>query len=70
MKRSSTFLLATLAAVALAACGPRRTDTTTTGGSETGAAGTAGTTGRAYDTTSTTGKMGDTINAKTDSTAR
>ena len=45
MKRTSTFLLATVAALALAACGPKRSDNTS--GSETGA------TGGAYDTTST-----------------
>ena len=56
MKRSSTFLLATCAAVVLAACGPRKADTTT-GGAETGATGA---TGGAYDTTSPSGTTGDT----------
>ena len=62
MKHSSTFLIAAITAVALAACGPRKTETTT--GGETGA------TGSAYDTTSATGTMGgDTTTVKTDSPA-
>ena len=42
MKRSSTFLLAALTALGLAACSPPRNDTTTTGGtgSESGSMGT------------------------------
>jgi hypothetical protein len=65
MQRSTTFLLATFAAVALAACGPRRTNSTT-GGAETGATGA---TGSAYDTSSATGTMGDSTHVKSDSTA-
>lgn len=65
MKRSTTYLLATSAAIALAACGPRRTDTTT-GEAKTGATGT---TGSAYDTSSATGTMGDSTHVKSDSTA-
>ncbi len=63
MRYSSTFLLASLTALALAACGPKRSDTTT-GGAETGA------TGAATDTTSHTGTMSDTTHAPTDSTAK
>jgi hypothetical protein len=68
MKRSSTYLLATLTALALAACGPKRNDTNPAGGtgSETGATGA---TGSAYDTTST-GTPLDTGRAGTDTTAR
>jgi len=66
MKHSSTFLLASLTALALAACGPKRSDTTT-GGAETGATGT---TGAASDTTSHTGTMSDTTHVPTDSTAK
>ncbi len=40
MKRSSTFLLAALTAIGLAACNPPRNDTNTTGGSESGSMGT------------------------------
>lgn len=56
MKRSSTYLLATCAAVALAACGPRKAEAPA-GGAETGATGA---TGGAYDTTSPSGTTGDT----------
>jgi hypothetical protein len=66
MKRSTTYLLATFAAVALAACGPRRPETTT-GGSETGA--TSGT-GSTYDSSSATGTAADTTQVKGDSAAR
>jgi hypothetical protein len=66
MKRSTTFLLATFAAIALSACGPRRTDTTT-GEAKPGATGA---TGGAYDTSSATGTMGDSTHVKSDSTAR
>jgi hypothetical protein len=62
MKRSTTYLLATFAAIALAACGPRRTDTTT-GEAKTGA------TGGAYDTSSATGTISDSTHVKSDSTA-
>jgi hypothetical protein len=50
MKRSTTYLLATFSAVALAACGPKANDTNA-GGAETGA--TSGT-GSSYDSTSAT----------------
>lgn len=61
MKYTPSFLLATVAAMALAACGPRRSDNT--GGSETGA------TGGAYDTTSTTPTTSDTgLKSSTDTT--
>ena len=66
MRYSSTFLLASLTALALAACGPKRSDTTT-GGAETGATGA---TGAASDTTSHTGTMNDTTHVPTDSTAK
>jgi hypothetical protein len=64
MKRSTTFLLATFSAVALAACGPKANDTNTGGaGAETGAAGG---TGSSYDS-ATTATPGTTLPA--DSTA-
>jgi hypothetical protein len=66
MKRSSTFLLAALTALGLAACNPPRKDTTTTGGtgSETGAmpADTSA--------TSTAVPAADTGMAKTDTAAK
>jgi hypothetical protein len=81
MKRSSTFLLAALTAMGLAACNPPKSDTNTTGGtgSETGAmpADTATTAapapGAATDTgmgmKTDTGMKHDTA-AKTDSIAK
>jgi len=76
MKRSSTFLLAALTAVGLAACNPPRKDTTTTGGtgSESGSMSTpadtattgVGATGAATDT----GMAKTDTAVKTDSTAK
>ena len=66
MKRTSTFLLATLTAIGLAACGPRKLDKIATG-AETGATGTTGAAGGAYDSTSAKGTMTDTTHLKADS---
>ena len=68
MKRSSTFLLAALTALGLAACNSPRKDTTTTGGtgSETGSMGTPADTA----TTGATGAVTDTGMAKTDTTVK
>ena len=64
MKASSKWLLGSLAALMMAACGPPKNDTTTGGtGSETGAVGGAPTTGA---DTSATGAAGGAI---TDSAA-
>jgi hypothetical protein len=78
MTRTSTYLLATFTGLALAACGPRRSDTNAAPGtgSETGATGS---TGSAYDTTQSkapatpadTSHAGmDTSHARTDTTAK
>ena len=56
MKVSSKWLLGSLAAVMMAACGPPKNDTTTGGtGSETGAVGGAPTTGADTGVTGTAG---------------
>jgi hypothetical protein len=65
MKRSSTFLLAALTALGLAACNPPRKDTTTTGG--TGSE--SGSMGAPADTATTgagTGAMTDSTHMGTD----
>jgi hypothetical protein len=71
MKRSSTFLLAALTAMGLAACNPPKSDTNTTGGtgSETGAmpADTA-TTGAPAPTPGATTDTG--MGARTDTAAK
>jgi hypothetical protein len=75
MKRSSTFLLAALTALGLAACSPPKSDTTTTGGtgSESGAmpADTASTGAGATGGVATDTGMAKTDTAvKTDSAAK
>ena len=66
MKRTSTFLMATLTPMGHAAWGPRKPYNNATGG-ETGATGTTGAAGGAYDSTSAKGTMTDTTHLKADS---
>jgi hypothetical protein len=75
MKRSSTFLLAALTALGLAACNPPKSDTNTTGGggAESGAmpADTSATTGAPAPGAATDTGMAKTDTAvKTDSAAK
>jgi hypothetical protein len=70
MKRSSTFLLAALTALGLAACKPPKSDTTTTGGTGTESGAMPADTSAMSTPAPAPGAATDTGMAKTDTAAK